>query len=313
MNVNFTSLFVLIALFFVGCDSSSETGLIEEPPVTVTKPFTQGSLEMGVFSKDVDLGKFVGKVDFSRPDVKKQFEELLASDPESKAIFEVVENVGKNNPLAAFALTLNIAECTYYIKDDVVLARAQGFGWHMDNYHNKAQDKGSIYHETVVQTDKIPDQDKQIYTLYKPSENAGAGASNDLDLSQFNRKMKWGKHNVLGYECDVIVYTPKTIIKDAPLQLQQLVVYTSPLFNNTMNFTHPFYLIEDGGILRLDIYYLDTKEPTIVMKPIEITERTLTGQELISRTASPVYTQDDLSWGFKALAIMMSGWRELEN
>ncbi|MGB7526636.1 hypothetical protein [Sphingobacterium cellulitidis] len=279
----------------------------------INTPFTEGSVEMGIFSNDIDLGKLIGKIDFSKTNTKQQYEKLVGNDADAKAIIDLIATIGNQNPLAACAMTLNIAECAYNNKNDEVLGKVRGFGWTMDNYYNKSQDKASIYLEALAQTDKITEQDKKIYSTYKPSENKGSGAMNDVDFSQFNRESKSTKQNILGYECDVVVYTPKIKDENAPMQLQKLVVYISPLFNNVISFTHPFYLEEDQGILRLDVYYLNNETPTLVMKPREIKEIKLTVHDLTNRTTIPVYTQDDINWGFKALAIMMSGWGMLEN
>lgn len=304
---------IALAIILNGCDSSTDDKLPDESYQIISTPFTEGIVEMGIFSNEVDLGKLIGKIDFSRPDVKKQYEDLIQQDAEVKSIVEVINNIGNLNPMAAFAITMNIAECTYYVKNDIVLGKVQGFGWTMDNYHNKSQDIASLYLETIVQTDKIVEHDRKVYSSYNPSENAGVGAVNNIDFDQYNRAITKPKHNVLGYECDVIVYTPKTIDENAPIQLQKLVVYTSPLFSNTINFTHPFYLEENGGILQIDIYYSNSETPTLVMKPKKIKKQELSDQALISRISTPVYSTDDINWGFKSLAIMMSGWGVLED
>ena len=308
-----TSIFITTIFLFYNCNSSDDIKSTENIEDIKSKPFTEGSVEMGIFSNDIDLGKLIGKIDFSKANVKEQYEKLVANDADAKEIIDLIATIGNQNPLAAWAMTLNIAECTYNIKNDEVLGEVRGFGWTMDNYYNKSQDKASIYLEALTQTDKITEQDKKIYSFYKPSENKGSGAMNDVDFSQFNREAKSTKQNILGYECDVVVYTPKTIDENIPLQLQKLIVYTSPLFNNAINFAHPFYLQENQGILRLDIYYLNHEKPTLVMKPKAIKEIKLTENDLTSRITTPVYTQDDINWGFKALAIMMSGWAALEN
>ncbi|TDS58197.1 hypothetical protein [Myroides indicus] len=304
----------LLSVFFLfSCSSSDENKLPDNNHEIIDTPFTEGFVEMGIFSNDIDLGKLIGKIDFSKANVKEQYEKLVANDADAKAIIDLIATIGNQNPLAAWAVTLNIAECTYNIKNDEVLGKVCGFGWTMDNYYNKSQNQAGLYLETLVQTDKITEQDKKIYSSYKPSEYGTSGAINDVDFSQFNRETKSAKQTVLGYECDVIVYTPKTLDENAPMQLQKLVVYTSPLFTDAINFAHPFYLEENQGILRLDVYYLNSETPTLVMKPKEIKEIKLTAHDLISRTTTPVYPQDDINWGFKALAIMMSGWGALEN
>lgn len=308
-----TSIFITIIFLFYNCNSSDEIKPTEDNHTVINKPFTEGIVEMGIFSKDVDLGKIIGKIDFSREDITQQYQDLLTNDAEARAIFEVVEDTSNQNPLVAWAMSMNISECTYSIKDKEVLGKARGFGWNMHNYHNTAEDKGSIYLETVTQLDKIAEQDRKIYTEFKPSENAGANATNTIDFSEFNRQVEPKKQNVLGYECDVIIYTPKKVDNTMPMQLQKIAVYTSPLFSNTINFTHPFYLEENNGILRLDIYYLNNEEPTLVMKPKAIKEQVINQQDLISKTSTPIYSSDDMNWGFKALAIMMSGWGAVEN
>lgn len=304
----------LLSVFMLfSCNTSDDSKIPDTSSESINTPFTEGSVEMGIFSNDIDLGKLIGKIDFSKANVKEQYEQLIAHDAEVKAIFDWIANMGNQHPLAAWALMLNIAECTYNIKNEEVVGKVRGFGWTMDNYYNKPQDQASLYLETLVQTDKIRDQDKTIFSSFKPSEHKGSGAINEVDFNQFNRETKSDKQVILGYACDVIVYTPKTLDENAPMQVQKLVVYTSPLFTDAINFAHPFYLEENQGILRLDIYYLNNETPTLVMKPKEIKEKKLTAHDLTSRTAIPVYTQDDINWGFKALGIMMSGWGMLED
>ena len=223
---------LLSVFFLLSCNSSDETKPTDDNHTVINTPFTEGIVEMGIFSNDVDLGKIIGKIDFSRDDIKQQYEALVANDTDAKTIFEVIENTSNQNPFVAWAMSMNISECTYFIKDKVVLGNVRGFGWNMHNYHNTAEDKGSIYLETVTQLDKIAEQDRKIYTEFKPSENAGANATNTIDFSEFNRQVEPKKQNVLGYECDVIIYTPKIVDNTMPMQLQKIAVYTSPLFRD---------------------------------------------------------------------------------
>lgn len=304
----------LVSVFFLfSCGSSDETKPTEDNHTVINKPFAEGIVEMGIFSNDVDLGKIIGKIDFSREDVTQQYQDLLTNDAEAKAIFEVIKNTSNQNPLVALAMSMNISECTYFIKNKEVLGKARGFGWDMYNYHNTTEDKGSVYLETLTKIDEIAAEDRKIYSEFKPSQNTGVNATNTVDFSKFNRQVQPKKENVLGYECDVVVYTAKIVDENMPIQLQKITVYTSSLFSNTINFTHPFYLDENAGILRLDIYYLNNEEPTLVMKPKTIKEQVINQQDLTSKTATPIYSADDMNWGFKALAIMMSGWGAVEN
>lgn len=313
MKKIFTSLCLATSFLFYNCNSSEEVKPTENSEETINKPFTEGTIEMGIFSHEIDLGKLIGKIDFSKKNIKEQYLQLANQDTEVKAISDLITTLGNQNPLTAWAITLNIAECNYAIKNEEVLGKVRGFGWTMDNYYNKTKDQANIYLETVVQTDKIAEQDRKIYSSYKPLENNTVSSINKVDFSQFDRETQSGKENISGYLCDVVVYTPKIIDENAPMQLRKLIVYTSPLFNNAINFAHPFYLEENQGILRLDIFYLNNDQPTLVMRPKEIKETKVTTNDLTTRIATPIYTQDNINWGFKALAIMMSGWGAMGN
>lgn len=304
---------ILSALAFIvlSCTNSDNSSDNNNQTI-ITTPFSEGTIQMGIFSNDIDLGKLIDKIDFSKSNVKQQYENLLQNDADAKAIIDVIQHTGNQNPLAAWAMTMNISESTYYIRNDEVLADVRGFGWNMNNYHNASLDKGSLFLETLTQIDQIAEEDRKIYTTYKPSESAGANNANTIDLSEFNRQSSNSKQNILGYECDIITYLPKNMDPNLPMQVQKIVVYTSPLFSSTINFTHPFYLEENGGILRLDVYYQDNIKPTLVMKPKHIKAHTITDQNLTNKTADPIYAYDDMNWAFKALAIMMSGWEVLD-
>jgi hypothetical protein len=303
-------LFVItLAVSLSSCSSDKNDAEPNEP--VITDQFKEGVIEMGMFSGDIDFGTFIDQLDFSRADIKDQFTNLTNSLPSSKNPLTLIQNLQASNPIAALGATLSISKCTYVIKDQVVLGKATGFGWQMDHYHNRKSDAANMYLETLVQTDQIAEQDKKLYASYVPSQDLSAGNRSEMELSNYERKIQKEKVNVSGYECDVIVYEMKNQDGDeSGIQnpLNKLVVYTSSLFDKTINFTHPYYLPEDGGILRLDIYLEEKNTPTITMKPTSINARAVANSELVARTASPEYSTTDVSFGFRSLAIILSGW-----
>ena len=282
------------------------------PDETVIKEaFKEGTVEMGMFSGEIDFGKFIDQLDFTKSDVKIQFTSLVNSLPANENPLSLIQQLQTSNPLSALAATLSISKCTYIIKDQTVLGKAKGLGWNMDHLHNEQSDIAKMYLETVITGNQIAEADKKLYTSYIPSKDLGAGSRNELDLDNFIRKKQTKKVNVSGYECDVIIYEQKSQPsndQDITNPLNKLVVYTSPLFDKTINFTHPYYLPEQGGILRIDIYLEEKNTPTIVMKPVSINPRTVSDNELITRTASPQYEITDMNFGFKSLSIILSGW-----
>lgn len=300
--------FVLSGLL-MSCNNDKDDAAPNGP--VITQQFKEGIVEMGMFSGEINFGEFIDQLDFSRPDIKEQFTNLTNSLPSNKNPLTLIERLQAGNPLAALGATLSISKCTYVIKDKAVLGKVTGFGWQMDHYHNLQSDIAKMYLETKVQTNQIPDEDKKLYANYIPSKDLGAGNRNELDLNNYERKIQKEKVNVTGYECDVVVYEMKNIDGgEGEIQnpLNKLVVYTSSLFDKTINFTHPYYLPEEGGILRIDIYLEEKDTPTITMKPTAITSKPVSDSELMTRTASPEYLIADMNFGFKSLAIILSGW-----
>lgn len=302
-------LILFISAVFCSCSRSDH----EDPPIEndqeiVIKPFNEGIIEMGIFSHDIELGRFIDKIDYSKGDVKTQYENLLKNDVDSKAIFDLIQNMQQQNPLAALTMLFNITQCTYHIKNDVVLGKVKGLGWSMDNFLDQGNDMGSIYSETLTQNQNIPVEDRNIYGTYQPSKELGSAAINTIDLDLYERSIQNKKQLVSGYLCDVVTYTLKQADPNSPISLHKLVVYTSPLFSTIINFAHPYYLEETGGILKLDIHLDEKNVPTLVMKPKQIKEKHITAHDLRSRTSTPIYSITDLNWAIKSLAIMMSGW-----
>lgn len=309
INILKNSVLICTLAFLASCSKETDEDTIDDQ--IKTEHFVEGTIEMGIFSQGVDLSKLVSKVDFTLADPKSQYENLVKNDKEVQAIVNVINQISTKNPLAGLALTMNTTACTYYIKGDVLLGKVKGFGWEMDNFHDQGNDTGSLYHATLTKTNEIAENDRKIYAQYVPSTNPGGGASNTIELSDYNRIALNKKEVINGYLCDITQLTPKTIDPDSPMNIHKVLVYTSPLFNKTINFAHPFYLEEENGILRIDLYYIDDKTPTLIMQPKSIQQRSVSNDELKSRTAQPAYQDLSAEWAFKALPIMMSGWAVL--
>ncbi|ERJ59306.1 hypothetical protein M472_11025 [Sphingobacterium paucimobilis HER1398] len=53
-------------LLLFSCGPADETKPTDDNHTVINKPFTEGIVKMGIFSKDIDLGKIIGNMDFSR-------------------------------------------------------------------------------------------------------------------------------------------------------------------------------------------------------------------------------------------------------
>lgn len=314
---NFSVLVVLFLL--VSC--AKESAIDIDQPIT-SEPFTEGTIEMGMSSHGVDLGVLIKNIDFSRDDVREQFVALTENHEEAQQFLTLMEEYAQANPVIGLALMLNGVIATYYVKGDAVLGRARGLGYLFDNYHNSVEDQGQIYVRTLVQLDEIPEEDRELSITYTPSEDLGVGSGGSISTSMYDRQVASKKQVVAGYACEVSTYTLKSEFDvdpdfdpDFPMptsaRLHKLVVYTSDAFNKTINFTHPFYLPEDNGILKLEIHFDKLDEPTLVMQPDNITPRTVAPAEMQIEEKLPVYDYNNLTVAWKIFAIMMSGWGAL--
>lgn len=298
----------------VSCSKQADD---QEDPLGDGIPFTTGTIEMGMYSQGVDLGYFIERLDFSRDDVQEQFMELAENTEEGRKFVELLQAYSESNPFAALGLVMNAVSCTYYVKDDAVLGKARGFGYEFDNYHDAQHDEGKIYTRTFVQATEIPTADRELSVSYVPSADLGVGSGGAIEASRYDRQVAIQKENVNGYSCQVSTYTikseyipepdPENPLPQTPV-CYKLVVYTAEAFNKTINFTHPFYLPENDGILKLEIYFDNGEEPTLVMQPREIIPRSVTSTEMQIREKPPIYDINDPAIGFKMLAIMLSGW-----
>lgn len=307
-------LWLSMAFFTAACSLDKQDDIDDIGNITDI-PFTEGIVEMGMYSHGIDIGHYIKQIDFSRDDAKEQMEALMAEAEPEENLLVHFQKLSEQNPLAGLVLMFNTIISDYHIKGDVVLGKSRGFGYIYDHLHNKQQDVGKIYMKTLVSTEEIPEADRQLYVEYSPSEQEATSPNTSFDADLFDRHVLAEKENILGYACNVSVYTVKAGYgapdPDNPLSfpmIQKLVVYTSPLFSNTINFTHPFYMPEEGGILRVDMYLDNSDQPTLEMRPYKIIPQNISEAQLRVETAEPVYQMTDLSWGFKSLAIFMSGW-----
>lgn len=323
VNINTIYSFCVAAFLLLTFSNCSKDSADSEDDVPlIYESFTEGTIEMGMYSHGIDLGIYIERIDFSRNDIKEQLE-TLAQSVDGKDLPDLINELAQRNPFLAFALVLNMNIATYYIKDHTVLGKAKGFGWEMENLHDRVDDKGKVAVRTLVKTDQIAEEDKEIYAAYTPSADLEPGYFGYIDHTLFDREVENKKENILGYACKKATYTLKPAHRPIPIDpdddvifpnatLYKLVVYASAQFDKTINFTHPFYLPEDAGILKLEIYYEDSDIPTLVMQPKNIIPRTVSAAELQVQQGESVYNIYDMEFGQKVWPIMFSGWGVLD-
>lgn len=313
-------LLISVGLLLTAC--SPNKSHTEDHEEIADTPFIEGVIEMGLYSHGIDIGYFIDNIDFSRSDTKEQFEQLAQQQGGDHNLIDLFRGISERNPMAGFVLPFNTVISNYYIRHDRVTGKARGFGFTYDHLHNPERDEGKIFMETKIQLPQISPEDRKLYLEYTPSLETQVGANTSFQAELFDRKGLNEKENILGYACDITVYTPKDNVVAPPPGLgipsagsmyKKIVIYTSPLFSNNINFAHPFYVPEESGILRVDIYMEDSEQPTLEMRPYKITPQAINDTHLDIARAEPIYGMNDVSWAMKAMAIFMSGWATFED
>ncbi|MFD0700313.1 hypothetical protein [Myroides pelagicus] len=308
----------LCALFVMTSCSSSDSnsaviGDIETPEVpgeVVTTPFVEGKMTMSIYSKGINVGGLLDKVDYSKGNVYGQFQALMTSLPKEENPFLAWGDLFDKKPMAAFALMMSMTKADYYVKNSTVLAKAKGLTWQMDHFHSEDQDKASVYLKAMAPAADMPVENQTAYAVYTPSKGETYTEGSSIDYKKFNRRKLDKIAYVNNYACEVIEYTlikaPTDPNSEFSFGYNKLLVYTSELFDKTINFTHSTYLPEDGGILKIEMYVDGIEEPFMVFQPEQVEEKVIVDSELETRVSTPVYKIDDLAFSAKVLGIMFS-------
>src|SRR5690606_21829982 len=82
--------FFIVLLLFSACAKNDSPDPDGQLPGDQT-PFSEGTIEMGMYSHNVDLGFFIKEIDFSRDDVPEQFTELAENNEEAQAFLALLQ------------------------------------------------------------------------------------------------------------------------------------------------------------------------------------------------------------------------------
>lgn len=296
----------LILFTTVSCEKDKKDDDLLEG---IKTPFSEGILKFGIFHNDVELGFFVDQVDFTENNLKDQMEELFGNLPPNRHPQVIIEDYAQGDALIKLAMLYNMHQATVKVKNNVALAKVLGFGWFMEHLHNPNQNLGRVYLTTST-INYLDEEDREIFAEYDTEEMSQSPLlGTSIALNQYNKIVNEKAALVAGYVCDVNTFTSKT---EGESDVFKIVAYTSPLFPKTINFSHPYYLGLENGIIQLDVYLKDSTIPTFTMKPKAVEPGVIDDEDLNTRDASPIYQLSDINWSIKSLQILMSGWSYLD-
>src|SRR5690606_13269796 len=150
-----------VLVLSTSCAIDDHEDIIDEEEAVDTA-FTEGIVEMGMFTHGIDIGHYIKNIDFTREDTREQLEELIAEAGPGNDLLSHFKRSEEQNRQAVLALMFNTVICDYHIKDDTGLGKSRGFGFIYNHLHDQSKDQGKIYMESLTSTPEIPEADRKI-------------------------------------------------------------------------------------------------------------------------------------------------------
>lgn len=276
--------------------------------VSFAQAVFEGTLKTRVTMAGVDMSVITEKIDYSKGDLGGQIATLYKSSPAQD--LSRLQALTEQNPMMGLALAMTPPQATIHVKDKVVFARTKGLGYEIQHYHNLASDEAFLYTASLVQPGE------QLTASYKPSDGYEALFTGDkrITTDNFNVDRSGKVATVAGYACAISTYTSKSLQANSgsatgipSLEVRKLMVYTSKDLPKGLNFSHPYYLPEDHGIMRIDIYLDNGPEPTMVYEMVSVKKVPISDNMFIQKKSAPLYALTDTNYGMKLFGIMIGG------
>lgn len=273
----------------------------------------EGTLTTRVTMAGVDLSLVTEKIDYEKGNIQEQLETLYKTIPAQD--IARMQAMMDQNPMMGLAMVMTPPKATIHVKGKVALAKTRGLGYEIQHYHNEQSDEAFLHTVSLIQPGEA------ATAFYKPSQGYDALFTDDkrITTDNFNVERSPKTADVAGYPCAVSTYTPKSLQSGTgsamgipSVQVHKLVVYTSKDLPKGINFSHPYYLPEDNGIMRIDIYLSNGAEPTMVYEMVSVNKPPISDGMLVPKKTEPLYELTDMNYGMKLLGIMMGGMAAMD-
>lgn len=294
----FFSIALLLLSFFLASSAKEKASQISFE----VHPF-EGIIKTRVSVAGIDMARIIEKIDYQKGNVQEQLAaqyKLLPASSMSK-----LEDMMKKNPMLGLVLAMTPPQATIYVKEKIAMVKSKGLGYELQHYHNEELDQAFLYTRSLLNTEAVT-------ASYQPSKGYEQLFSQDKrpSLNNFTISRSTQTAQVAGLNCDIATYTAKTGLKQ-PGTVSKLIVYTSKLMPKGINFSHPYYLPEANGIMRIDIYLDDSQTPTMCYEVTSIQKTTVAADMLQPKKSTPIYQLTDREYSLKLLAVMMGGMATL--
>lgn len=264
---------------------------------TSKTPF-EGVITTRITMGKVDASTLLGKIDYKNKEKAKQQMNTLFSDPQ-------IQPLVKRDSTTELLLMMTPPNTIIYLKGDQALAKTKGIGFQIEHYRNLKTDEAFVY------TSSLLNPSKAVTATYKPSQGNETLFAQDkrLNLKLYNIVKLSEKEKVAGYDCSVTSYTlkKKPSAADKSIQVHKLKVYTSKDMTNAVNFASPYYLVEKDGIMRIDVFFDDSKQPTMIYEMTKVEKKPIDNKLLQIKKTKPLYQLTNVDYSMKLMKIIMGG------
>ncbi len=291
--------------FLTACNRNDEV----TPDEDITQDlFVEGEIDVEVTMPGNPLIDLMAEVytnlDTTRS-VDEQMEELTENltDEEKAQLIEFSKTFEQyNSGLQGLGYMLSmfnlpILGSKIYLKDNEVTAKYQTVTYFGENTMNANASSGQHY----VQSRFNPEN--SISFIYTDEDlNGDGGVQNGIDANSFTIEKTNETANIGGFISSKSIYTP--INQDNGIF--KLEVWTSELMPTVVNFMHPYYMEETGGIMKISIYMLPDNAYPIIYEFKQVTSREVEASEMTIKETNQIYNlgNDAIEVGFKLLGIM---------
>lgn len=289
---------VIVLIFFTFCSEGT----------IFSQSTFEGTLTTRVTMAGVDMSVVTEKIDYTKGNIQEQLAALYKAIPAQD--IARMQDMMEKNPMMGLALVMTPPKATIHIKGRVAFATMRGLGYEIQHYHNEQSDEAFLYTTSLIQPGEA------VTAAYRPSQGYEALFTDDkrITTENFNVERSSRTADVAGFPCAISTYNSKALQSGTGsatgipnVQVHKLVVYTSKDLPKGINFSHPYYLPEDNGIMRIDIYLNEGKEPTMVYEMISVKKSDISDSMLVPKKTEPLYSLTDMNYGMKLLGIMMGG------
>ena len=271
---------------------------------TLAQPSFEGTLQTRVMVAGVDMSLVIGAIDYEKGNIPGQIAAAYQKLPEKE--LTKLQTLMNEDPMMGLVVAMTPPKGTLYVKGKNALVHIKGMGYEIIHAHDEERDEAYIYTASLIHAGE------EVTAAYQPSKGYQEVFTDDKRIStdHFDVTRSSETAKVAGLDCNIATYTPKAggvAPTGLSASMHKLVVYTSKDLPQSINFSHPYYLPEDLGILRIDIYLNDTPEPSLVYEVVSIDQSPVDDSLLMPRKTEPVYALSDSEYSAHMLGIILGG------